>query len=241
MSKTGKLYGIGIGPGDPELITLKALRLLRAAAVVVFPAPEQGESLAKRITTPHLPGGQIEYFMRMPLVTERFPAQSVYDQAASDIAQHLEAGRDVAVLCEGDPFLYGSFMYLYGRLQPRFEAEVVPGITSLTACAAAAGAPLVARNDILAVIPAPLPDEDIAFRLAAVDAAALVKVGRHFFRVRALLKQLNLAHCATYVQHATWPTQKVLKLDAVDPMAVPYFAMILIHKRGDAWRTLEAK
>ena len=124
---TGTLYGLGIGPGDPELITLKALRLLRAAPVLAYPAPEHGESLARRIIAPHLDGERIEVAIRMPLVEARFPAQQVYDRAAEELGEHLDADRDVAVLCEGDPFFYGSFMYLFGRMAERFPVEVVPG------------------------------------------------------------------------------------------------------------------
>ena len=143
---SGTLYGLGIGPGDPELITLKALRVLGASPVVAYPAPEHGESLARRIVASHLTGEQIEIAIRMPMVSSRFPAQEVYDRAVAEIGRHLEADRDVAVLCEGDPFFYGSFMYLFARMAERFPVEVVPGVSSLTACAAVLGAPLAART-----------------------------------------------------------------------------------------------
>lgn len=233
----GRLYGLGIGPGDPELITLKALRLLRAADVVAYPAPETGDSLARRIVAPHLSGAQAEYAIRMPLTVERFPAQAVYDRAAADLAAELAAGRNVAVLCEGDPFLYGSFMYLFGRLAERFAVEVVPGVSSLTACAAALGHPLVARNDVLTVIPAPLDDETIAAKLLHTDAAAILKLGRHGPRIVALLRDLKLLDQARYIERATMAEQRILDLAAVDPAAMPYFAMILVHKRGHAHAT----
>src|SRR6185369_9057732 len=140
----GTLYGIGVGPGDPELVTLKALRIARACPVVAYPAPEEGESLARRIMAPHLAGGQTEIAIRMPLTAERYPAQAVYDQSSQDIAAHLAAGRDVAVLCLGDPFFYGSFMYLFARLAESHRTVVVPGVTSLAAAAASLGAPLAA-------------------------------------------------------------------------------------------------
>ncbi|MFC3675763.1 precorrin-2 C(20)-methyltransferase [Ferrovibrio xuzhouensis] len=231
---TGTLYGLGIGPGDPELITLKALRLLRAAPVVAWPAPEQGDSLARSIVASHLPGGQTEIAIRMPLTVERFPAQAIYDGAATELAEHLSAGRDVAVLCEGDPFFYGSFMYLFARLAKRFPVEVVPGVSSLTACAAALGHPIAARNDVLTVIPAPLDDAAIAARLQATDAAAILKLGRHGPRIVALLQKLGLAGRAHYIERATMANQRILPLAEVDPQAIPYFAMILVHKRGEA-------
>ncbi len=233
---SGRLYGLGIGPGDPELLTLKALRLLRAAPVLAWPAPETGDSLARSIVAPHLPGGQTEYAIRMPLSVERFPAQAIYDRAASDLGAHLSAGRDVAVLCEGDPFFYGSFMYLFGRLAETFPVEVVPGVSSLTACAAALGHPLAARNDVLTIIPAPLDDDAIAARLAQTDAAAIMKLGRHGPRIVALLHRLGLAGQAQYVERATMQSQRILSLEQLDPADIPYFAMILVHKKGEAWK-----
>ncbi len=232
---TGTLYGLGIGPGDPELITLKALRLMKAAPVLAYPAPETGESLARRIVAPHLEGERIEIAIRMPLVEARFPAQQVYDRAAHELGAHLTAGRDVAVLCEGDPFFYGSFMYLFGRMAERFTVEVVPGVSSLTACAAVLGAPLAARNDVLTVVPAPLEEAELKARLGNTEAAAVIKLGRHFAKVRRVLDELGLAQHARYVEHATMESQRAMPLDEVAEDRVPYFSMILVHKRGEAW------
>jgi precorrin-2/cobalt-factor-2 C20-methyltransferase len=233
---TGTLYGIGVGPGDPELITVKGLRLLRETPVLAYPAPETGDSLARSIVAGHLNGAKTEVPIRMPIVAARFPAQSVYDQAVETLAGHLGEGRDVAVLCEGDPFFYGSFMYLFGRMAERFPVEVVPGVSSLTACAAVLGAPLAARNDVMTVIPAPLETDLIRARLKENDAAAIIKLGRHFARIRDLLAELGLADQAHYVEHATMENQRILPLAEVDESAVPYFSMIVVHKRGEAWR-----
>ncbi len=233
---TGTVYGLGIGPGDPELITVKALRLLERAPVIAYPAPEEGESLARSIVAPHLSGDKkTEVVIRMPLVEARFPAGAVYDRAAEELGGHLEAGRDVAVLCEGDPFFYGSFMYLFGRMAERFTVEVVPGVSSLTACAAVLGAPLAARNDVLTVVPAPLDEATLTARLAGAEAVAIIKVGRHFAKVRRVLDELGLVDQARYVEHATMASQRILTLDAVAEDGVPYFSMILVHKRGEAW------
>ena len=231
----GTLYGLGVGPGDPELITLKALRLLRSVPVIAYPAPEHGDSLARAIVAEHLPGGQTEIAIRMPMLVERFPAQEIYDRAAVEIGAHLEAGRDVAVLCEGDPFFYGSFMYLFGRMAERFPVQVVPGVSSLTACAATSGAALVARNDVLTVIPAPLPPERLRDLLARTDAAAIMKLGRHFTKVRDVLNELGFSAHARYIERATMSNQRLLPLDEVDPDTVPYFSMVLVHRRGEAW------
>lgn len=233
---SGRLYGLGVGPGDPELITVKAMRLLRAAPVITYPAPEKGDSLARAIVADLLPGGQIEIAIRMPMVADRFPAQEVYGRAAEEIGGHLSAGRDVAVLCEGDPFFYGSFMYLFARLAERFPVEVVPGVSSLTACAAVLGAPLAARNDVLTIIPAPLEAPELTKRLGGGDAAAIIKVGRHFEKVRKVLADLGLVAQACYVEHATMANQRILPLDSVDPANVPYFSMILVHRKGRAWQ-----
>jgi precorrin-2/cobalt-factor-2 C20-methyltransferase len=230
------LFGIGVGPGDPELLTLKALRLLRAAPVIAYPAPEQGDSLARAIVAGHLPGGQVEIAIRMPLEVARFPAQAVYDRAAAEIAAQLSAGRDVAVLCQGDPFFYGSFMYLFGRLSRDWRVEVVPGVSSLVACAAALGAPLVARDDVLTVLPASLPEAVLEARLRDADAAAIMKLGRHFAKVRRVLDRLGLVAQARYVEHASMASQRIAPIAELEDDAVPYFAMVLVHRRGDAWR-----
>ncbi len=233
---TGTLYGLGVGPGDPELITLKALRILRHAPVIAYPAPEDGDSLARSIIAGHLPGGQKEIVIRMPLSADRFPAQAVYDRAAGEIAACLGAGDDVAVVCEGDPFFYGSFMYLFARLVDDFPVEVVPGVSSLTACAAVLGAPLAARNDVLTVIPAPLDAGSLATRLAQADCAAIIKIGRHLAKVRDVLNTIGLADGARYVERATMANQRILKLDEVSDHDAPYFSMILVHRRAEAWR-----
>jgi precorrin-2/cobalt-factor-2 C20-methyltransferase len=232
----GTLYGIGVGPGDPELVTLKALRIARACPVLAYPAPEEGDSLARRIMAPHLAGGQTEIAVRMPMSADRYPANAVYDRASCDIATHLAEGRDVAMLCLGDPFFYGSFMYLFARVAAAHRTVVVPGVTSLSAAAASLGAPLAARQDVLTVIPALLDDAAVAARLAVADAAAIVKLGRHFARMRGLLKANGLIEHARYIEYASFPQERIVPLDDVDPARVPYFSLILLHRRGQAWQ-----
>lgn len=233
---SGTLYGLGVGPGDPELITLKALRVLRKVPVLAWPAPLEGDSMARGIAAPHLDGHHEEIPIRMPMEVARFPAQQVYDQAAEEIGAHLADGRDVAVLCEGDPFFYGSFMYLFGRMAERFSVEVVPGVSSLMATAAATGAPLAARNDILTVLPAPLEEAELTRRLKDVEAAAIIKVGRHLPKLRRALKAAGLLEDARYIAHATLDQQVVTDLSELEDEKAPYFSMILVHRRGEAWR-----
>jgi precorrin-2/cobalt-factor-2 C20-methyltransferase len=228
---SGTVYGIGVGPGDPDLLTLKALRLIRACPVLAYPALEQGDSLARAIVAPHIADLRpIEYPIRLPMDPDPAPARRVYDEASFGLAEHLAQGRDVAILCQGDPFFYGSFMYLFARLSERHPIEVVPGVSSLTACAAALGAPLAGRNDVLTVIPAPLPEQDLEARLKATDAAAIIKLGRHFTKVRRVLDRLGLGDSCRYVERAMLPEQVIRPLAAVDDSAVPYFAMILMRR-----------
>jgi len=233
---TGTIYGIGVGPGDPELVTLKALRIARSVPVLAYPAPEDGESLARGIMAPHLQGTRTEIAIRMPMSEDRFPVNAVYDAAAEAIAGHAAAGRDVGVLCLGDPFFYGSFMYLFARLAARARVEIVPGITSISAASAALGFPLAARRDVFSVVPAMLDDAALEQRLAASESLAILKLGRHFARVRVLLDRLGLAAQARYVERASFPEQRILPLAEVDPDRVPYFSLILVHARGAAWR-----
>ena len=233
---TGTLFGLGVGPGDPELLTLKAHRILQAAPVLAYPAPETGDSLARQIVAPHLSGNKIEVAIRMPLSAPRFPDESVYGEAANSLGTHLTAGQDVAVLCEGDPFFYGSFMYLFARVAEHHAVEVVPGVSSPMACAASLRAPLAAQNDILTILPAPLETERLKERLATCDAAAIIKLGRHFPRIRDMLSDMKLMEQAQYIERATMENERILPLDAVDPDASPYFSMILVHRRGQAWQ-----
>ncbi len=232
----GTLYGLGIGPGDPDLITVKALKILQSAPVVAYPTLEGGDSLARAIVAPHLSGEQEELPIRIPMAVERKPAQDAYDKAAEDIRALLQSGKDVAVLCEGDPFFYGSFMYLFGRIAEHHPVEVVPGVSSLTACASVLKSPLSARNDILTVLPAPLDNVALEAGIEKADSIAVMKIGRHFSRVRALIEKLNLTEKSLYIERATLENEKILPLMDVEDGAAPYFSMILIHKRGQAWK-----
>ncbi|WNJ99869.1 precorrin-2 C(20)-methyltransferase [Thalassospiraceae bacterium LMO-JJ14] len=232
---SGRLYGLGVGPGDPELLTLKAVRLIAEADVIAYPAPADGtESMARAIAAPHIPAGKIEIVIETPMIPGRFPANDVYDRYAVDIAGHLRDGRNVAVLCEGDPFLYGSFMYLFGRLAADFESEVVPGVSSLGACAARAGQPLVSRNQVLAIVPAPLDEADLEARIAAVDAVAIMKVGRHLEKVRTVLARLGRLETAVYIERATLADEKIMPLSELDAARAPYFSMILVRRAEKA-------
>jgi precorrin-2/cobalt-factor-2 C20-methyltransferase len=228
-AESGRLYGLGVGPGDPELLTLKALRLLRAVPVVAYPAPENGDSFARSIVAAWIEGHQREIAIRFPMRPGPLPVE-IYDGAAAELAAELDDGRDVALLCQGDPLFYGSFINVFTRLAGRYPIEIVPGVSSLTAAAAAAAIPLVSRDDTLAVIPATLEEDQIAGRLAASDTAAIVKLGRHLRKVHRVLNRLGLLDSAVYVEHATLPTQHIALLSAIESDEAPYFSMVLMAR-----------
>jgi precorrin-2/cobalt-factor-2 C20-methyltransferase len=227
VQPAGRLYGIGVGPGDPELLTLKALRLLRRAAVVAYPAPEHGDSFARRIVAAWLDQGQREIAIRFPMRAGPPPA-AIYDQAAAAIAGELDAGSEVALLCQGDPPFYGSFLGIFERLAGRYAVEVVPGVSSLSACAAAAGVALATRAETLTVVPATLAEGELADRLARAEAAAIVKLGRHLGKIRRVLAGLGMLDMAIYVEHASMPDQRVRRLGEVQE--APYFSMALVRR-----------
>lgn len=231
---TGVLYGVGLGPGAADLMTLRAARLIEQARVVAYPALAGGDSFARSIAADLIAADAVEIVMDVPMTVERAPAQAAYDKGAADIAEQLEAGHDVVCLCEGDPFFYGSFMYLYARLAERFEVQVVPGVTSITACAARAGMPLAARNERLTVLPGPLPEAELRARIEGAESVVIMKVGRHLPKIRSVIEGLGLTEHAVYVERATLPQEVVLPL-ADAPAKAPYFSMILITKGADPW------
>jgi precorrin-2/cobalt-factor-2 C20-methyltransferase len=224
----GRLYGIGVGPGDPELLTLKAFRLLKSASVVAYQSADDRPSVARSIVAPYLTDDQIEVPFHFPRALDPHEAKPLYDRAVVPIAEHLAAGHDVVVLCEGDPLFYGSFMYLFTRFADQYHTEVVPGVSSPMACASAIGIPLSYRNDIFSVLPATLPADILATQLVNADAAAIIKLRRHFSKVREVLRSLGLSSRARYIERATMAEQRIISLDEVEADRVPYFSMILL-------------
>ncbi len=224
---TGTLHLIGVGPGDPDLLTLKAARLLDEMPVIAYATTGEGNALALEIAERHCNANADYLPLLIPMAVERGPGQAAYDEAAAKILGHLTAGEDVAYLCEGDPLFYGSAMYLLERLKGVARVLVVPGVTSLTAAAAAIPLALASRNDVLKVLPATLPDERLRAELAGAEIVAIIKVGRHFDRIRALLIETGRAGRAIIVEHATLERQRITRLEDFAYDERPYFSTIL--------------
>lgn len=231
---TGRLWGVGVGPGAPDLLTLRAVSVLGRCPVVAYPTLEDAPSLARSIAAPHIPPGAEEVAIPVPMTPARAPAQAAYDAGAARLAAHLAAGRDVALLCEGDPLFYGSFMYLAARLAPRFPVEVVPGITSVSAAASLARLPLGARAGRIAILPATLSDEALREGLLGHETAVILKLGRHWPRLRALVEGLGLGPRTVYVARAGLPGEAVLPFAQAPPEA-PYFSLLLVTREADPW------
>ncbi|MGE5546646.1 MAG: precorrin-2 C(20)-methyltransferase [Solirubrobacterales bacterium] len=225
---TGTLYGVGVGPGDPELLTLKAVRILREAPVLAWPAPLEGDGMARTVAAPHISAGKIEIPIRLAFRPERDDTEAAYGTACETIAGHLAAGRDVAVLCEGDPMFFGSFIHLLAKLGPAFPVAVVPGVAAMMAAAAAWTHPLATLDEALAVIPATRPEAEIERLLAAADAAVIMKVGRHLPKVRRVLARLGLDGHARFAERVGLPEQRLAPLAEIE--TAPYFSLILVSK-----------
>ncbi len=233
---TGRLYGVGLGPGDPELVTLKAARLIAAADVIAFHAGVGKQSNARRIAADLIPDGVIEEELRYPVTTgtTAHPGgyagamAEFYEESAARLAVHLEAGRTVVVLAEGDPLFYGSYMYMHDRLSDQFETEVVPGVPAFAAATAAVASPLVRQTDVLTILPGTLDEAELARRLADTDGAIIMKLGRTFPKVVSALRQAGRLDGALYVERASMPEERWLPVVDVDPDSVPYFSLIVV-------------
>ncbi|WP_431917433.1 precorrin-3B C(17)-methyltransferase [Nonomuraea jabiensis] len=233
---TGRLYGVGLGPGDPELVTVKTARLIGEADVIAYHAARHGRSIARSIALPYMKEGQIEELLLYPLTTETTDHPGGYQGALDDfyadcaerLAAHLDAGRTVVVLSEGDPLFYGSYMHMHKRLAHRYPTEVVPGVTSVSAASAVLGRPLVERDEVLTVLPGTLPAEVLADRLRGTDSAAVLKLGRTFEKVRDALAEAGRLDDAWYVERATMGAERVAPLKDVDAEGVPYFSLALL-------------
>ncbi|MGW4695861.1 precorrin-2 C(20)-methyltransferase [Kitasatospora cineracea] len=236
---TGKLYGVGVGPGDPSLVTVRAAELIGKADVIAYHCARHGRSHARAIAERYLTGSQVEERLMYPVTVEttdhpggyRGALDDFYREASERLAAHLDAGRDVVVLAEGDPLFYGSYQHMHKRLAHRYPTEVVPGVTSISAAAARLGTPLVEAEEILTIIPGTLPEEELAARLAATDSAVVMKLGRTFPAVRRALERAGRLDDARYVERATMDGERTGRLADVDPDGVPYFSVAVLPSK----------
>ena len=224
------LFGIGVGPGDPELLTLKAARLIAELPVLAHIGADGRPSRARRIAAAIIAPGVTELAADMPMRCAPAAARPVYDGIAGRIRMEIARGRDVGFLCEGDPLLYGSFVAILDRLGGDVPISVVPGITSIAAGAARIGHVLTLRDEILTVLPATASDERLTNALVAANSIAIVKVGRHLPRIRHLLATAGLAECATVLTDIGGPNETVEDLGDIEGDRLPYFALILTRR-----------
>ena len=235
---TGSLFVVGTGPGDPELLTLKAARIIATSPVIAYFAKRGRQGHARRIATDHIAPTAIQQRFEYPYTTEipvdhpsYEPALTrFYHQAADTLANHLEAGQNVALLCEGDPFFYGSAMYLFDRLTPRFPTTIIPGITAMSGCWSAAKTPMTHGDDTLTILPGTMDQATLTTRLQSTDAAIIMKVGSNLPKIRHAIEAANLTPRATLVEHGTLPQQRLTPLTQA-PAAAPYFSLVLIPGR----------
>jgi precorrin-2/cobalt-factor-2 C20-methyltransferase len=231
-----RLVGVGVGPGDPELVTLKAIRALREADVVAHFAKAGNASHARAIAACHLRPGVTELPLLYPVTTEiprDAPAYcqkitAFYDACADLVATHLDAQRSVAVICEGDPLFYGSYMHLHARLAARYRTEVVAGVTGMSGCWSAAGTPIAQGDDVLTVLPGTLAEAELARRFEDADAIVVMKLGRNLPKVRRALASAGRLDRALYVERGTMADGAVMRLADKPDDDAPYFAVVLV-------------
>lgn len=240
MSRPGTIYGVGLGPGDPELMSLKAARLVSTAKIVAYFRKAGRPGQARQLVDGLLPRHAVELAMEYPVTTEialdddayAETLRGFYEDCVVRLLAHTDAGDDVVVLCEGDPFLYGSFMHLHSRLIGCVDVEVVPGITGMSGCWTASGTPITYGDDVLSVVPATLDEPRLRQAMRSADALVVMKLGRHLPKVRRALTAAGLADRAVYVERGTTARQKVMRLADKPDDEAPYFSMILVHGRG---------
>jgi precorrin-2/cobalt-factor-2 C20-methyltransferase len=227
----GKLIGLGVGPGDPELLTVKAVRVLERAQAIAFIAAAGRTSRSREIAAPYVRPGTRELIAVVPMTQDPATTGRAYDQLVTGIVSELGQGHDVVFLCEGDPLLYGSFAHLLPRIGTRFACEVIPGITSITAAAAAARLPLGHYDEPIALVPATMPPQKLMGLLASCERVVVMKVGRHLEKVRDALAAAGMAESAVLVENATLQNQRVRPLAVVTEAQVPYFSLIIAGRK----------
>jgi precorrin-2/cobalt-factor-2 C20-methyltransferase len=235
------LFGVGLGPGDPDYMTVRARDIIASADRLVHFCKKGSRGNARATADAVIaPDPAREIVLAFPVTTEARvgeeaydgPIAAFYDEAAERLAAEMGAGRTVAVLCDGDPFFYGSFMHLWRRLAHRFPTEVVPGVTGMAGAWVRAGAPITWGDDVMTVLPGTLSEAELRRRLVDTDAAVIMKLGRNLPKVRRALKAAGLVHRAIYVERATMAGQVVTRLDDKADDEAPYFSMVLVPGEG---------
>lgn len=240
--QAGKFFIIGLGPGDPELMTVKAARIIAAVPVVAFFAKRGRIGHARSIVDGQMHEAVEELRFEYPFTTEvavghpRYLAEmgEFYEDCAARLLTRLQAGQNVALLCEGDPFLYGSAMYLFDRLSSAYPAEVVPGVTGMSGCWTRANLPIAHGDDVLSVLPGTLDEASLVARLRLCDAAVIMKVGRNLPKICRALDQAGLFERAIYVERGTMSGERIVKLHERENGPAPYFSMVLVPGRQHA-------
>ena len=236
----GTIFGLGLGPGEPDLMSVRADRLLRGARHVAYFRKAGKPGQARQIVAGMLAADVVEFPMEYPVTTEIPLDDPAYNDALgpfyADCARHLRAlsdqGCDVVVLCEGDPFFYGSFMHLYTRLRETNPVQVVPAITGMSGAWTATGQPITWGDDVLTVLMGTLPEAELARHMADTDALVVMKIGRNIDKVRRALETAGRMDRAWLVEYATMPGQKVMRLAEVEGRVTPYFSIVLVHGQG---------
>lgn len=238
---TGTIYGIGLGPGDPDLMSLKAHRLLTGAHHVAYFRKVGRPGRARTQAGDLVSEDAVEFPMEYPVTTEipvsdpRYNAMlsDFYSKCCAHLVSLAQSGQDVAVLCEGDPFFYGSFMHLFERLKDTVPVEVVPGITGMSAAWTATGRPVTWGDDVMSVVMGTMPEEDLVRHMRAADALVVMKVGRNLGKVRRALHRAGRSELAWVVECAAMEEQKVTRLaDVPEAHQAPYFTIVLVHGQG---------
>jgi precorrin-2/cobalt-factor-2 C20-methyltransferase len=236
---TGVLHVVGVGPGDPELMTMRAVRVIGASPVVAHFCKGGRAGHARSVAWAYVAASAIELRFAYPFTTEisvadpRYPSEMAifYEKCAEVLSAHLTDGRDVALICEGDPFFYGSAMYLYDRLRARHPVQVTPGVTGMSGSWSRAGTPMTHGDDVLAILPGTLPLDELVGRLGACDAAVIMKLGSNLPKIRVALDRAGLTARAIYVERATMAGEIIVPFADLDRDKVPYFALVLIPGR----------
>jgi len=240
MTPKGTFHGVGLGPGDPDLLTVQAVKLVEAAGLLTYFAKKGRRGNARTIVDKWVPTGKPELPLWYPMTTETHFGEEIYINALKEfyersveaIADVLDMGKDVVLVCEGDPMFYGSFMHLYIRLKDRYPTKITPGVTGMAGCWAAAGLPMTWGDDQLSVLPGTLDEDELVRRLEATDAAVIMKLGSNFAKVRKAIERAGMLARATYVERGTMAGEVVTTLADRDDAAAPYFSLILIPGEG---------